>query len=51
MGREEGSGMGETSPKAPEGPEKKKAEQEYQKGELERSIKYLREVVGLGLKA
>ncbi len=36
--------------KAPEGPEKKKAEQDYQKGELERSIKYLREVVGLGVK-
>ena len=37
--------------KAPDGPEKKQAEQEYQKGELERSIKYLRENVGLGLKA
>jgi 3-oxoisoapionate decarboxylase len=37
--------------KAPEGAEKKKAEQDFQKGELERSIKYLREVIGLGLKA
>jgi sugar phosphate isomerase/epimerase len=34
-----------------EGPDKKKLEQEYQKAELERSLKYLREVVGLGLKA
>ena len=37
--------------KAPEGADKKTADQEHQKGELERSIKYLREVVGLGLKA
>lgn len=37
--------------KAPEGADKNLAEQEYQKGEIERSIKYLREVVGLGLKA
>ena len=36
--------------KATDGPEKKKAEQDYQKGELERSIRYLREVVGLGVK-
>ncbi len=36
--------------KAPEGADKKPAEQEYQKGELARSITYLREVVGLGLK-
>lgn len=28
-----------------------KAEQEYQKGELERSLKYCKEVLGLGLKA
>jgi sugar phosphate isomerase/epimerase len=28
-----------------------KAEQEYQKGELERSLKYCREVIGLGVKA
>jgi sugar phosphate isomerase/epimerase len=34
-----------------EGADKKKLEQEYQKAELERSLKYLREVVGLGLKA
>jgi sugar phosphate isomerase/epimerase len=37
--------------KAPEGADKKVADQEFQKGELERSIKYLREVLGLGLKA
>ena len=37
--------------KAPEGADKNLAEQAYQKGEVERSIKYLREVVGLGLKA
>ena len=34
-----------------EGPDKKKLDQDYQKGELERSLKYLREVIGLGLKA
>ena len=34
-----------------DGPDKKRLEQEYQKGELVRSLKYLREVVGLGLKA
>ena len=37
--------------KAPDGAGKKQAEQEYQKGELERSIAYLREKIGLGLKA
>jgi sugar phosphate isomerase/epimerase len=37
--------------KAPDGPGKKAAEQEFQRGEVERSIKYLREVIGLGLKA
>ena len=37
--------------KAPDGTDKKLAEQDYQKGELERSIKYLREQVGLGVKA
>jgi sugar phosphate isomerase/epimerase len=36
--------------KPPEGPEKKLAEQAFQKGELERSIHYLRTVVGLGRK-
>jgi len=36
--------------KAPEGVDRKVAEQDYQKAELERSIKYLREVVGLGMK-
>lgn len=34
-----------------EGPDKKLADQEYQKGELARSIKYLREVIGLGVRA
>ena len=34
-----------------EGADKKKAEQDYQKAELERSLKYLREVVGLGVRA
>ena len=37
--------------KAPEGTDRKIAEQDYQKGELERSIKYLREQIGLGLKS
>jgi 3-oxoisoapionate decarboxylase len=37
--------------KAPEGVDRKKAEQEYQRGEIERSIKYLRETLGLGMKA
>jgi sugar phosphate isomerase/epimerase len=37
--------------KAPEGVDRKKAEQDYQKGELERSITYLREKVGLGLRS
>ncbi len=36
--------------KAPEGADKKVAEQEYQKAELDRSIRYLREVIGIGLK-
>ena len=31
--------------------DRKKSEQEYQKGELARSLKYLREVIGLGVKA
>jgi len=37
--------------KAPDGLDKKQADQDFQKGELERSIKYLREKIGLGLKA
>jgi sugar phosphate isomerase/epimerase len=37
--------------KAPEGADKKVADQEFQKAELERSIKYLREQIGLGVKA
>ena len=36
--------------KAPEGVDRKKAEQDYQKGELERSIAFLRTKIGLGLK-
>jgi 3-oxoisoapionate decarboxylase len=35
----------------PEGKDKKLAEQEYQKDQLERSLHYCREVLGLGLKA
>ena len=37
--------------KVPEGVERKKAEQDYQKGDLERSIAYLRDRIGLGVKA
>jgi sugar phosphate isomerase/epimerase len=37
--------------KAPAGAEPIVAEQEYQKGQLERAITYLREKIGLGLKA
>ena len=36
---------------APEGKDRKLAEQEYQKGEIERSIRYCKETLGLGLKA
>ncbi len=36
--------------KVPEGVDRKKAEQDYQKGDLERSIAYLRDRIGLGLK-
>jgi sugar phosphate isomerase/epimerase len=36
--------------KAPAGVDRKKADQDYQKGELERSIKYCRETLGLGTK-
>jgi sugar phosphate isomerase/epimerase len=36
--------------KAPDGVDKKVAEQEHQQEELAKSIKYLREVIGLGLK-
>src|SRR5882672_5031217 len=37
--------------KAPEGQDRKLAEQEYQKGEIERSIRYCKEELGLGLKS
>ncbi|MEI9893644.1 MAG: hypothetical protein WDN28_07025 [Chthoniobacter sp.] len=37
--------------KAPAGSEPVVAEQEYQKGQLERAITYLRDKIGLGLKA
>lgn len=37
--------------KVAEGKDKRTAEQEYQKGELERSLKYCREVLGLGIKS
>lgn len=36
--------------KVPEGKDRKEAEKEYQKGELERSLKHCKEVLGLGLK-
>jgi len=36
--------------KAPDGVDKKQAEQDYQRAEIMRSIKYLRETLGLGLK-
>jgi len=35
---------------APEGKDRKQAQQEYQKAELERSLKHCKEVLGLGLK-
>jgi hypothetical protein len=34
----------------PAGVDRKVAEQAYQRGEIERSLKYCREVLGLGLK-
>ncbi len=37
--------------KAPAGADRTKADQEYQRGEVERSIKYCKEVLGLGLRA
>lgn len=37
--------------KVPEGQEREPAEQAFQRGEVERSIKYCREVLGLGLRA
>lgn len=37
-------------PRAPHKSADEKAEQEYQRGEIERSIKYCKEVLGLGLK-
>ncbi|MEW6160451.1 MAG: sugar phosphate isomerase/epimerase [Verrucomicrobiota bacterium] len=36
--------------RAPAGKDPKQADQEYQKGELERSLKYCKQVLGLGLK-
>ena len=36
--------------KPPEGADRKQAEQDFQKGDLERSIAYLREKIGIGLK-
>jgi hypothetical protein len=36
--------------KAPEGKDRKAAEQDYQKSELEKSIKYCKDVLGLGMK-
>ena len=37
--------------KAPEGTDRKTAQREYQKAELERSLRYCRETLGLGLKS
>jgi hypothetical protein len=37
--------------KAPAGPEGKKATQDFQKAEIEKSIAYLRREIGLGLKS
>ncbi|MBI4325930.1 MAG: sugar phosphate isomerase/epimerase [Chloroflexi bacterium] len=37
--------------KAPEGKDRKLAEQEYQKAEIEKSIRYCKETLGLGLKS
>ena len=37
--------------KAPEGKDRKEAEKEYQKADLERSLRYCKETLGLGLKA
>lgn len=37
--------------KAPEGTDKKAADQDYQRAQIERSIRFLREKLGLGLKA
>ena len=37
--------------KAPEGQDRKLAEQAYQKGEIERSLRYCKEQLGLGLKS
>jgi hypothetical protein len=36
--------------KAPEGQDRKLAEQEYQKSEIEKSLRYCQEQLGLGLK-
>jgi len=45
------SGKPRESFRLPEGKDRKLAEQEYQKAELEKSIKYCRDVLGLGLKS
>ncbi len=37
--------------KKPDGVDGKQAEQDFQRGELERSIKYCKETLGLGIKA
>jgi hypothetical protein len=37
--------------KVPEGKDRRLAEQEFQKAELEKSLRYCRDVLGLGLKA
>ena len=44
-------GKPRTAWKAPAGPEGKKANQDFQKSEIEKSIAHLRQKIGLGLKA
>jgi hypothetical protein len=45
-----GSGKPREPFRVPEGKDRRQAEQEFQKAELERSIRYCREMLGLGLK-
>ena len=37
--------------KAPQGVPREQAEQEYQKTEIEKSLRYCKDILGLGLKA
>ena len=45
------AGHAAASWQAPAGPDKIRAEQDYQQGELERSLKYCKDVLGLGLRS